>query len=893
MEEQNDILDKATNALKNESAPTNPAQELIDSVATKLTSAEPAKTRTIQRRKSIRMFTKIAAAAAVIIAVVAVGLMLWLRGGKPQVKIPPQLAKMPVEELLKIHFGKTASPFDSSVVAAALAKAMDRLSPRQVVVIGQEYAAGEGLAPGTIATLPPALSRIVEACDFVVHARADEVTLDASDHKAAILKKKLDRYSYDHFWTAIRVNVKLQILQAYPPGRLIDGAELDLRPVISVHHLDQFEQGKEYLLIALKNHKDMFWLLKGNEGVYPIDPNSRMVTNLRNGQMPLDEAWEFVMDAYDAIHEGTLPPGEVLDYWLEKLQSDNITDCLTAVEYFNTLAEPTAPQELVMDAMERFLTGQIVDSEQSSDEIPVELRPSCFTAETLELLIHVADEPTIDRMLALYQREADSSMSRFSEEGYRPDRETAVSKIIRLALKHPGAKRRERILQLLSIFSEKDRRSTPLTPDDGVESALKELDKTRGGDIDQLLMDMLEDPAKFGISNSDVLGLLTTALAQRGLAEFGADPEHFLADPEMGRKEAIQHLLDLYRQGKIPIELMANLLQPEDTELISFLREALPNNHGIATLIADVLPDPCFVPVLRAELEKEVSGELLRALFACGQVQKAVEIGLAELEKPVVNDGDRWPLYRDLEKRASIIKFLGTTQQASVLPMIEKFSRQEYKQSYREIFAQLDAPPYCIDEPQEAAVSALGWLGSKEAIPCLKELYGSDDIYMQVHAALSLYRLGDDSGFALLEHFVNGTEHSLPEVKMKCGWGSHRVFRKAILSHRSPTMDALLLKTFRSKHFHPGIDYHIAHKISYQEYVFAKQYERELLPVLVEQLNNRDRTTRRYVNALLKQLTGKDFGFKPDKFVFQQTEAIERWRGYVDNYIAETAQPAE
>jgi hypothetical protein len=51
--------------------------------------------------------------------------------------------------------------------------------------------------------------------------------------------------------------------------------------------------------------------------------------------------------------------------------------------------------------------------------------------------------------------------------------------------------------------------------------------------------------------------------------------------------------------------------------------------------------------------------------------------------------------------------------------------------------------------------------------------------------------------------------------------------------------------------------------------------------------------TRKYVNALLKQLTGQDFGFEPDKFVLQQTEAIDRWYAYVDVYLAQDLQPAE
>jgi hypothetical protein len=69
MEKQNDILDKATEALKNEQVPTAPPQNIIDSTIAKLTTAEPAKFRLPERRRTMKMFTKIAAAAAIIIVV--------------------------------------------------------------------------------------------------------------------------------------------------------------------------------------------------------------------------------------------------------------------------------------------------------------------------------------------------------------------------------------------------------------------------------------------------------------------------------------------------------------------------------------------------------------------------------------------------------------------------------------------------------------------------------------------------------------------------------------------------------------------------------------------------------------------------------------------------------
>jgi hypothetical protein len=412
-----------------------------------------------------------------------------------------------------------------------------------------------------------------------------------------------------------------------------------------------------------------------------------------------------------------------------------MTDCLTAIEYFNALPEPVVPQELVVDAMDGFLSGRIVDSAGAHKDptrgytvVTPSSRRDWFALQTLALVAQVSDEPTIDRMFALYEK--------------NPPKE-----ILRLALKHLGPNRRERFLSFLLpsvenlqvagsqiyfevIHQTGKRMGITLTLEDGIlhgeqelpdstgercditlerissrpgsvgkgpagpvvmpddapglaafegtwsglavrkpdpstdqltlvlridengqlvgsafgsfafqrplEMLIAELAKAKGEDIDQLLIDMLEDPAGFGVFTFNDLSLVWEAAANRGLPEFATYFEEFLADPTiqmhhpwpaeaedairiyaqktMGRKQALQYLLDLHEQGHVGPEgvlaLMADLLRAEDAEFIPFLRQALPDNHRVATLIADVLPDPRFVPALTAELEKEVTAEL-------------------------------------------------------------------------------------------------------------------------------------------------------------------------------------------------------------------------------------------------------------------------------------------
>jgi hypothetical protein len=883
--------------------------------------------RTIMKNRIIGI-----AAAAVIITVVAVGMMLWPPGREPSgdssrelVQIPRELLEMPVEKLLEIHFGKIASTFDSSAVAAAVARALDGLSAREILAIGQKHSEGPRIAACMAPSLPPALSEIVEACDFVVHARVEKVNLDVSDLKAAIIHKQRNQLSI-YSGAPVKTTVQLNVLGSYPSPPSNVGERIHFTPVFLSENINLLEDGKEYL-IALNHHDGLFWLQKWRRGVYPVDPNGAMAANLRNGPMPIDEVWAFIMDTYDAIHEGALPSGEILDYWLAKLQSDDVTECLTAIEYFNTLPEPVAPQELITDAMERFLSGRITDSEETSNPTDASLRRSCFAVETLELLTEVADEPTVDRMLVLYEQDISSGQGIFHEEMSRYDGTgslpESIVKMLEFALKHPGPERRERFLSLLSQLlgragEEAGRRQECVRW--VLEAVGDDLGKTEGADIDQLLMDMLEDPASFDISTFYPFSLVWKAAQARGLAEFGAYLEQFLAQPPMkmsdawhaedvictyvlntmSREEAIQYLVDLHQQGKIGLEpvmdLMIDLLGPDDKQFVPFLGEAIISDWWKAPILAaEVLPDPCLVPALREALERKEPGRgmLLQALFACGEEEDSIEMALAFIQQFFSEEDETSskPYYHHFDL-GDTVRFLGTTGDESVSSSIEYLTREDVIAPYRET-----VQPWTANGLQQTAVLALGRLGSEAAVPRLREIYQSQEteISVKTAAALSLYCLGDDQGLPLLEHFITDTERSVPEIESVGYYGNERApnfFQRPILYLQSPRTDTLLLESFHHRVF-PYDEGHTGDDRRYYGYAFARKYKREILPLLVEQLGSKDRETRQNANSLLKGLTGRDFGFRPDRYVLQQTEPIERWRTYVDDYLAQDPQPTE
>jgi hypothetical protein len=287
--------------------------------------------------------------------------------------------------------------------------------------------------------------------------------------------------------------------------------------------------------------------------------------------------------------------------------------------------------------------------------------------------------------------------------------------------------------------------------------------------------------------------------------------------------------------------------------------------------------DPRLVPAIRKAVEHHVSGGLLEALYACGAQQEAVELALAKLEKTAEGH------------ESGMIEFLGTTNDTSVLPVIEDFTREDvidaYSQDVIDAYSEDSWNSHDALRLQRSAVLALARLGGESAIPRLKELYGSEDtdILVRIVTALSLYSLGDDTGYELLEHFVNGTEHSIAEFEERVGGdiGENEAFYRIATYLRSPRGDGLLLEYLRRTGYaHFGTS-------------FFADHEREILPILVENLESKDRKARSHANRVLKRLTGQDFGFRPERFVGQQDEQIERWRRYVEQYLVQTAQPVE
>ena len=88
---------------------------------------------------SIIVHSKITKPLAAAIVLIAVGISLIYWQSHKEIQIPPELAQMPVEELIKIHKGDAESPYDSIVVKAALEKALNNIPAREIITLADKF----------------------------------------------------------------------------------------------------------------------------------------------------------------------------------------------------------------------------------------------------------------------------------------------------------------------------------------------------------------------------------------------------------------------------------------------------------------------------------------------------------------------------------------------------------------------------------------------------------------------------------------------------------------------------------------------------------------------------------------------------------------------------------
>ncbi len=570
--------------------------------------------------------TKLAIAAALLIAV---GIGLIHRQGNREIQIPPELAKMPVEKLLDIHNDLAESPYQSSLVEAALKSSLDKIPARQVLAL----AGKNGKSVKSQELLPyvaKPVTEMVEAADIIIYGRVNEVVLDVSDLKDAILRKQQDLIK-ERFSARIKAEVELEVFGGYPAAPVAKGEKLILWPIINTRKLDAIKEGHEYLIL-LKQRGETIWMLPYQEGVYPVDADTAMVSGLRSGQMPLDDMWDFMVGSYQVIHEGNEPSQEALDYWTDKLKTGDLADNWTAVEYFSTLAEPPIDAQMLAEAVAAQFKMRIQKTRENGLQIQKEqYQRTTFVKEAVTLLSRLGDATACARMLDMYEENADLLRE-------------LQPLILRMVMTLSMEDDQEILKQYLSQVDKGQ-----------LSETLQSFIRTPGKDVEQILLYIMEDPAGYGVPHTDTLQLVWHGLAKRANPEFRAYMEEFLADPEntdLGVKhykddinqtirsarrtlnkywssnepqkdgsQIIRDSIERYRQGKDSIWSLTRPGTPNSSRYF-FIPPVLDESRMIFPRASSLLNSSRFA------LPSKISSVSIPS-FGVGQLQPISEVGLS------------------------------------------------------------------------------------------------------------------------------------------------------------------------------------------------------------------------------------------------------------------------
>ncbi|MBN2589073.1 MAG: hypothetical protein JXA96_04370 [Sedimentisphaerales bacterium] len=440
-------------------------------------------------------------------------------------------------------------------------------------------------------------------------------------------------------------------------------------------------------------------------------------------------------------------------------------------------------------------------------------------------------------------------------------------------------------------------------------------------DIQSYLIDFLSDSDLSKIGTTLPPDLENPEQAQFGFERAAFETlQQLPAAGQPTHKDIVNLLILIYQRHKdnqecikFTADTLEKILQPNDTECIPVLQELLLADDNISkrilNLIANKMPDPVFIDELIPAYEKSsdikllnvladfgdkekaitmalaqdtFSIDLLDFLFENGNEEKAKDMALDQLDK-AISDDSADNFRSNINQISQIITFLGRTGDTSLAKIIEHYTDND---AIKELH---DRHPYyilnadSIYKLQEKAIVALTHLLGKDAIGPLRKVYkNTKEIRARSISTLCLYYLGDNTGQELIDAYVKGSYKQIPEYAIRNGYdySDGQLFQAHIISSlRSEKTDALILEKLQNY-----VDFWDCHSMlsSQINRDFFEEYKKQILPILVNQLNNRNKDTCSNAHGILKEATGQDFGFDPEKYHGYQDDIIQQWRDYIE-----------
>ncbi|MCC6698808.1 MAG: hypothetical protein IT365_24500 [Candidatus Hydrogenedentes bacterium] len=757
------------------------------------------------------------------------------------------------------------------------------------------------------------LAEITEQTDLWVRGKVVSV-------KASPLEED-ERYRFGHQGT-VEVTVVVNVTSSTHP---IDAPAVTVHWASSDEFMQRVKKGQECIAALSRRENGTYktlWAV-GIYGWFQVDPESGRVPYVSS--IGENVAPNTIWDLVNALDMGQASPDGLdailVDAWRKRLNEGGLQDFIAAMVFFDAFpGVQLSPAELIAAFERQSLSN--ASQPRSERHAMRQAVPVLFS-----LFKRIGDEQSTERLIAIFAQDFSARESAFD------DSEIAKG-LVQCILAKGGARRVDLVRGLLGkefTWATGDgrvqARRTPIRAD---YSAIQAIAEYPGEDTDRMLLDMLHHPATYGIPDSLSMAAVWTGLAKRGNPEVKTYLEAFIANPgtfdlgvrhydsvdnsiafarealqayaqNLPRDQQTQQLLQSYKQGDLgALNQLFRLVTPGDSALVPVLssipvEHLLSEQHSIAnafaTTVATDLPDPAFLPQLRAlagsDARDPVRVQLsmvLAAMHACGDTEPARKMAIENLHKPVPSKEWR-ACYFSITEKAGLVSFLGTLKDPALMSEIDPYTQRDVLDELSQTMKAAalasgeDPHDFAVRNLNKIAILALARAGGGEAIPRLKAIYADDDIAARIAAAMGLYALGDDTGKDIIDLYVNHQELTNTEIAARWRIDLFGDFHSAARYLENPRTDEALLQRLRNGFADGDGDVNAYRK-------FLKAHESILLPIFVENLSSKDSRLRRDAFDLLRRFHEEKDNYDPDKPPQQQTEAINQIREKVSTYLA-------
>ncbi len=725
-----------------------------------------------------------------------------------------------------------------------------------------------------------------------------------------------ERYTFN-FHGQIEIKVVVSVDDAVPPVAekelTIHYATLDDLPA-------RIAKDKPFITALTRNTDGTYrsvWAF-GFFGWYqPSDTRSDVYENSPAGNASGDLLWELVTTLRTAPDVPEAELAVVRDKWLPRLESGTLSEFTAAQIVFDAFPKLEFSSNTLFAALEKQYEAGLQRA-AAMDQPYQSLRGPLTKA--ISLLRRDCNLEVVKRLLQLSKRDFSSEHSVF-------ERTEIPFEILRIILAYGGKDRTEMMGELLgrpfewsSTDGKRNGFRLPIEFDFNVSEIVTEYP---GDDIDAFLLRMLRKPSDFGVqANGSAIGNLWNTLAKRGHPEIKKYLDSFLANPAapefadfpidsreqlsiharealeiytrmLPHAERMQEDIRLAKNGDL--NALYRAMRDATEEDVRYIPEfaAIPQSSlvstnpniadAFATMAGTALPDPSFLPQLRALATSNSSASVLVALKACGDESLARSLALELLVRPPSGTNTSG-VFQDVQNRMGTLTFLASLHDPEMLPEIDRYTRSDLLNAFRaksEAAARTDKKEYAsyqVGGLERTAILALAST-SAGAIPRLKEIYAQDDIGVRIVAAMGLYALGDDTGKDIVQKFAEHRELEDPEIAARWRIDLIGVFHDAARFLESPRVDAVLLE--RIKRGMDDSDHNIS---SYR--AFVNTNKRIILEALLVNLESRNPRLRADAARLLEEITNEKSEYDPDVLPRNQQEAIQQWRNRVADIVA-------